>query len=709
MRGLGGQVSVAYKDLCLFPDVQLPAGFKMPKFDLYDRHGDPIAHLRGFCSKMRGAGGKDELLMAYFSQSLSGSVLEWYTRQDHGRWYTWDDLAQAFACHFQEQAASVDPPMKESEMVDYFLQALEPTYFSHLVSVVGKSFNEVVKMGGMVEEGLKSNKIMSYSSIKETTQAIQGGARGIIGKKKREDVATIDSGAWLRQLDMLRLIQSKLPNPLPKNLDYSIANKFFEVNRVTFSDEELPVEGTEHNTALYLMVKCEDSVVTLVLVDNGSSANICPLSTLSKLKVEDERNHKNSRPWIHAAKAVPSTLHQMVKFEWDRQEIVVHDKDNLCAHSNAVVPFIEMEYDKGPWVYQVFDTMLVEKVLEGKHIPNLKITAASVRVAFEMLKNGFVPSKGLGSSLQGIIQPVSLPKNFGTFGLGFKPTVADIKRARKLKQRAWVLPKSVSHLSRSFVKSGTRSRPVIAIPSYVIDPDKELIEKFEKLFDDVNMVKIREGFSNAEVQFVRPKTKLNNCKATPLPTRKEFCSFYAGSNDMVRMRNPQHSFKHQSDFEIIIQEVECDYESEYDEDEDEIREEIIKALIEYKDIFAWSYDDMPSLSTDLVVHKLPTNLAFSPVKQKLRKFKTDMSVKIKEEITKKLDAKVIRVTRYPIWLANVVPVPKKDDKIRVCVDYRNLNKASPKDNFPLQNIHILIDNCAKREIESFVDCYAGDH
>ncbi|XP_070022476.1 uncharacterized protein [Nicotiana sylvestris] len=75
MRGLGGQVSVAYKDLCLFPNVQLPVGFKMPKFNLYNGHDDPVAHIRGFCSKMRGAGGRDELLMAYFSQSLSGSVL----------------------------------------------------------------------------------------------------------------------------------------------------------------------------------------------------------------------------------------------------------------------------------------------------------------------------------------------------------------------------------------------------------------------------------------------------------------------------------------------------------------------------------------------------------------------------------------------------------------------------------------------------------
>ncbi|XP_070002359.1 uncharacterized protein [Nicotiana sylvestris] len=101
MQGLGGQVIIAYKDLCLFPDVQLLVGFKMPKFDLYDGHGDPMAHLRGSYSKMRGADNKDELFMAYFSHSLSGSALKWYTRQDHNRWHTWDDLAQEFACHFQ--------------------------------------------------------------------------------------------------------------------------------------------------------------------------------------------------------------------------------------------------------------------------------------------------------------------------------------------------------------------------------------------------------------------------------------------------------------------------------------------------------------------------------------------------------------------------------------------------------------------------------
>ncbi|XP_070022554.1 uncharacterized protein [Nicotiana sylvestris] len=729
-------------------------GFKMRKFDLYGGQGDPVAHLRRFCSKMRGAGGKEELLIACFSLSLSVTALERYTRQDHSRWYTWDDLAQAFTCHFQynleiipdhlsltkiekkpsesfreydfhwrEQAARVDPPMKESEMVDYFLQALETTYYGHLVLAIDKSFNKVVKMGGMVEKGLKSNKILSYSAIKATTQAIQNGTGGVIGKKKKEDVATIDSGAcceycsgtsghdtekcWhlknaiqelidtnrievqtpkapninqnplpthqetniieivhkvgepkkpsqtvmmirssevkldekptiersvnklsgtngepsavvkkgspsdvaakqekpkvvvpgvankpvvivegartdpvvIKPVTQLPIVNSKAvpwnyervtvtykgkevkeahgltrsgrcfaleelrkaksfkDNPLRKTpaqillfslLIYSdehrhalmkilneshvpdkismihlekIANKIFEVNRVTFSDDELHVEGTKHNRALYLMVKCEDSVVTRVLVDNGSSANICPLSTLNKLKVDDERIHKNNisvRGFDGGGKdSVGDIVLELtigpVEFTMEFQEIIVHGEDNLCAHSDAVVPFIEVEDDKGPWVYQVFEIVSVEKIPEGKCVPIPKVTAASVMMAFEMPKNSFVPGKGMGASLQGIIQPMSLPKNLGTFGLGFKPTTVDVKRSRKLKQRAWALPKPIPRHFRLFVKPGARKRPVTTVPSSVVGVDEELIERFERLFDNVNMVEVGAG------------------------------------------------------------------------------------------------------------------------------------------------------------------------------------------------------------------------
>lgn len=59
------------------------------------------------------------------------------------------------------------------------------------------------------------------------------------------------------------------------------------------------------------------------------------------------------------------------------------------------------------------------------------------------------------------------------------------------------------------------------------------------------------------------------------------------------------------------------------------------------------------------------------------------------------------------WLANIVPVPKKDGKVRMCVDYRDLNKACPTDDFPLPHIDTLVDNAASSAMYSFMDGFSG--
>ena len=78
-----------------------------------------------------------------------------------------------------------------------------------------------------------------------------------------------------------------------------------------------------------------------------------------------------------------------------------------------------------------------------------------------------------------------------------------------------------------------------------------------------------------------------------------------------------------------------------------------------------------------------------------------------EEIQKQLSVGFISVVQYLEWLANVVPVPKKDGKVRVCVDLRNLNKASPKDDFPFPHIDMLVDSTARHAMLSFVDGFVG--
>ena len=73
---------------------------------------------------------------------------------------------------------------------------------------------------------------------------------------------------------------------------------------------------------------------------------------------------------------------------------------------------------------------------------------------------------------------------------------------------------------------------------------------------------------------------------------------------------------------------------------------------------------------------------------------------------KQLNVGFLSVVKYPEWLANVIPVPKKDNKVRVCVDYMHLNKASPKDDFPLPHIDMLVDSTIGHSMLSFMDGFS---
>ncbi|RDX87806.1 Retrovirus-related Pol polyprotein, partial [Mucuna pruriens] len=86
----------------------------------------------------------------------------------------------------------------------------------------------------------------------------------------------------------------------------------------------------------------------------------------------------------------------------------------------------------------------------------------------------------------------------------------------------------------------------------------------------------------------------------------------------------------------------------------------------------------------------------------------EVALQIKEEVEKQWNAWFLVVANYPQWVANIVPVPKKDGKVRMCVDYRDLNKANPKDNFPLPHIDVLVDNTAQYAFFSFMDGFSRD-
>ena len=80
---------------------------------------------------------------------------------------------------------------------------------------------------------------------------------------------------------------------------------------------------------------------------------------------------------------------------------------------------------------------------------------------------------------------------------------------------------------------------------------------------------------------------------------------------------------------------------------------------------------------------------------------------VNKEVDKLISAEFIREIQYPVWITNIVVVLKKNEKIRVCIDFTNLNRACPKDSFPLPRIEKLIDAAAGHELMSFMDGYSG--
>nr|XP_016449519.1 PREDICTED: uncharacterized protein LOC107774486 [Nicotiana tabacum] len=267
----------------------------------------------------------------------------------------------------------------------------------------------------------------------------------------------------------------------------------FAVNQISFSKNDLPPEGAAHNKALHLTVKYEGYYVKRVMLDGGSGVDICPLSTLQRMEIGTERIRPNNvcvhafdgikrdtigetigpvdfevtfqvldldisynfllgRSLIHAAGAVPSTLHQMVKFKHEDQEIVVHEEDEQSIYRGPSVPCLEARERSEHIVYQAFEVVVADQCEEGNPCPQPFLSNASIMVAKEMIRHGYKPGKGLGKSLQEIAKPITLAASEKFFRVGFQPTSSDGKWADERKNNGWVLSQPIPHLYRTFVK-----------------------------------------------------------------------------------------------------------------------------------------------------------------------------------------------------------------------------------------------------------------
>ena len=141
----------------------------------------------------------------------------------------------------------------------------------------------------------------------------------------------------------------------------------------------------------------------------------------------------------------------------------------------------------------------------------------------------------------------------------------------------------------------------------------------------------------------------------------------------------------------------------------ELRDSLITLLLEYTDVFTWSPYKALGVDPAFAYHSLNANPLIRPVVQKGRRISPVHQEVVCEEVDRLVKAMAIEEILYPTWLSNMVVVKKKNGKWRVCIDFTNLNKACPKDPFPLPKIDQLVDATSSHQRMSFLEAFQGYH
>ncbi|KAA0032018.1 Gag-pro-like protein [Cucumis melo var. makuwa] len=246
--------------------------------------------------------------------------------------------------------------------------------------------------------------------------------------------------------------------------------------------------------------------VARVLVDNGSSLNIMSRSTLMKLPIDPSclrpstmvvRAFDNARravigdidiplkiepstfnvsfqvidvnssyscllgrPWIHSAGAVPSSLHQRLKFSVEGGQAIVYGEEDMFVTKTSALPYVEATEEALECSYRSFE--IVNATIfptEGLSMDRY-VSKTSIMIVKTMIKSGFQMQKGLEKYNQGDLEVIFLPKAKEKFGLGYKSAASEWEkiRAKKKEKRSALLVGremkeeriSIPHLSETF-------------------------------------------------------------------------------------------------------------------------------------------------------------------------------------------------------------------------------------------------------------------
>ncbi|XP_071695120.1 uncharacterized protein [Rutidosis leptorrhynchoides] len=133
----------------------------------------------------------------------------------------------------------------------------------------------------------------------------------------------------------------------------------------------------------------------------------------------------------------------------------------------------------------------------------------------------------------------------------------------------------------------------------------------------------------------------------------------------------------------------------------DVKKQLVQLLIANMDVFAWCEQDMTGVPRKIAEHRLNANPSLKPIIQKRRGMTPDRMQWLCGEVTKLVKAGILREVKYQTWVANPVLVKKSDGSWRMCIDFKDINKACPKDNYPLLKINWKVESLNEYPLNAF--------
>ncbi|XP_058766556.1 uncharacterized protein LOC131640166 [Vicia villosa] len=514
----------------------------------------------------------------------------------------------------------------------------------------GQSSNSEDTVAKEMEEFLKIIKKSEYKVVDQLSQT-----------QSKISILQLLLCLETRRNALLRLLSTAFVLPeISMNQLEGVVSNINAGNGLGFTDADLPSEGRNHNRALHISVECKGTMLSRVLVDTGSSLNVLPKSSLMRL----DYSGVEIRPSELTVRAFDGSKRSMFG-EVDLPIMIGPQLFTITFFVMDIHPSYSCLLGR-PWIHAVgaVTSTLHQKLKFATQGKIVTICGEEEHVVSHLASFRYIELEGEvhETTCQAFeaVQTIKIPY---VENKKLEAPMSSLKEAKAVVESGH--PEGWGRFGQSS-SNGASEKPGTFVPN-----------KFSSagIVKDHICVADDDMDSDYDIEeWIKPcvpEQKLLNWSSEDIISisfdQKSTSPPDSVDNDLAMPRY---------DFDIPIYTAE-----EGDEEDCELPDELSRLL--------------------------PLKEYSPPIKQKLRRTRPNMSKKIQEEVQKQFDAGFLAVTVYPPWVANIVLVPKKDGKERMCVDYRDLNRASPKDDFPLPHIDVLVDNTAQLSVFSFLDGFSG--